>query len=164
MRTVLFAIGLAVLAVACGGSAGQGVPRPADVDGDPYNGEVAPDERPHPADLEDPEMSATASWREDEIEVTVESNELPDGAMVGAWAVDHDDLGTSAPLEAAETDTVHTSIEDGKATITLDAADFAGNAAVLSVNFIPTFDEQPQVVRERYWPNQGGVVERLVRR
>jgi hypothetical protein len=43
MRTVLFAIGLAVLAVACGGSAGQGVPRPADVDGDPYNGEVNPE-------------------------------------------------------------------------------------------------------------------------
>jgi hypothetical protein len=147
MRTVLFAIGLAVLAVACGGSAGQGAPRPADVDGDPYNGEVDPDERPHPADLEDPEMSATAAWREDEIEVTVTSDDLPDGAMVGAWAVDHDDLSTSAPLEAAETDNVHTSIENGKATIALDAADFAGDTAVLEVSFIPNFDEQPQVER-----------------
>jgi hypothetical protein len=164
MRTVLFAIGLAVLAVACGGSAGQGAARPADVDGDPYNGEVDPDERPDPADLEDPEMSATATWREDEIEVTVKSDDLPDGAMVSAWAVDHDDLSTSAPLDSAETDNVHTSIEDGKASITLDAADFAGDAAVLSVDFIPSFDEQPQVVRGRYWPNQGAAVERLVRR
>jgi PKD repeat protein len=109
-------------------------------------------------------MSATATWQEDEIEVTVTSDDLPDGAMVGAWAVDHDDLSTSAPLDSAETDNVHTSIEDGKASITLDAADFAGDTAVLEVSFISIFDEQPQVVRDRYWPNQGAAIERLVRR
>jgi hypothetical protein len=37
-------------------------------------------------------------------------------------------------------------------------------SVLLGVSFIPSFDGQLQVVRERYWPNQGAVVERLVRR
>ena len=166
MATALISVALAALVVACGnaGDGTHGVPKPVDVDGDPYSGQVTSADQPHPADLEGPHLSATATWQGDEIEAVVKSDDLPDGAMVGASAVDHDDLSTSAPPEAASTDTVHTSIEDGKATITLDAADFAGNAAVLEVSFTPDFDEQPQVVRERYWPNQGAAVEQLVRR
>lgn len=115
------------------------------------------------------ELSATAVWtNDDRIEVDVESG-LPDGALVSGWAVDHDRLDTDAPLDAADTggepgdgpQNVAT-VTDGEASLTLDVGHFEGETAVVEVSFIPSYDEQPPVVRETYDANEGDSWSALV--
>lgn len=118
-----------------------------------------------------PEMSVTAFWKAtDTIEVDV-ATDLPDGARLTFWAVNHDRLDTDAPLDAADTggdlgdgpQNVAT-VTDGQAQMSLDVSHFEGDAAVVEVSFLPNFEGQPDAVADAYAPNEGvdwsAVVER----
>lgn len=109
------------------------------------------------------DLAVMPVWTDDSIRVTVEAD-LPDGALVNAWAVDHDELGTDPPLDAADAEARDMEFVDGEASATLDVSAFEGDAAVVEVSFLPRYEEQPSVVEEQYEPNEGDDVTALVER
>lgn len=88
-----------------------------------------------------------ATWSDDEIAVEVETN-LPEGAILSWDAIDGDDPDD---LDAA-TANGETTVEDGAATATADVAGFTEDSALVNVDFLAGYDEQPDDVQEAYGP------------
>lgn len=95
-----------------------------------------------------PEVTITeAAWSGDEVAIGADTN-LPDGAILSWSVIEGDDPDD---LDAADVGGFAT-VTDGSATATADVAEFSDDTALVGVEFVANYSEQPAEVADAYGP------------
>lgn len=150
-KVLLFAAAGLVLV----GLVGYAIDGPPDLDQEGGEAVSASDDE---EEVEDPTVSVSADHDGGDVTVDVSTN-LPDGALVGVavfdTAVPDSDPDAESMFDFAE-------VDDGHASLTVDAAAFTSDDALVEATFVPSYNEQPDVVTERYDADAGAADEQVV--